>query len=106
MYILYDFDDEQYEYDVEFGYKQMDRILKDYTKADLLNLVYELLDMDKVAEYLEGDDIVQLDRQQLLEVVEDLVDYDDFKDYFIDELKDMYYARAYKEYKDCCNYWE
>lgn len=100
MVVIYDFDGDRYEYCIELGCAEIRKILKDYTKADLIYLIDELIDKEDIADCFEGEDILEFDKKELLDLIEDLVDYDVFAEYFEDELKDMFECRAVKEYED------
>lgn len=99
MIVVYDFEGNSFEYEVELDYAVMRKILKPYSTADIVNLIIELVEPEDIREYLEGEDMLEMNRHDLVNMFEELVDFDVFGEYFEEEIKDMFENKAYKEYQ-------
>ena len=105
MIVVYDFEGNSFEYEVEWDYAVMRKILKPYSTADIVDLIIEFAEPEDIAEYLQGEDMLEMNRHDIVYMFEELVDFDVFYSYFEEEVKDMFENKAYEEYQNALD-WE
>ena len=101
MIVVYDFE-EEFEWELDWGYEEIGKILKKLSYADLVECVYEVCDKDGVIEYLSQgtQDLLELNKSELIDLIEECLDFDKFKQYFIDDLIEVCEGKAYEEYRN------
>ena len=100
MVVVYDFEGNSFEYELDLDYATIRKILKPYSTADIVNLIIELVDAKDIREYLQGEDMLKMNRHDIVDMFEELVDFDVFYSYFEEEIKDMFENKAYEEYQN------
>jgi bifunctional DNA-binding transcriptional regulator/antitoxin component of YhaV-PrlF toxin-antitoxin module len=109
MIIWYDFD-EDYEYEAYIGLEEMQKVLKKVDKVEVITVIERLAKKEDVAEFLKKWEITKLEeltKEELVDWCIDLVDAEDFGEYYEDVMYDIFYNKALQEYEDTrYDYWE
>jgi hypothetical protein len=101
MVVYYDFE-EEFEWELDWDFEEVRKILKKLSYAELIESVDEVCDKDGVDEYLSQDtqDLLELNKSELIALIEECLDFDKFEQYFIDDLIEVCEGKAYEEYRN------